>query len=128
MVLESHESVKLEGGAVSTDDPAVTDPDLYKVIFENDRVRVLEYRDQPGDQTHPHRHPDSVMCTLSAFRRRISDGHRYVDVDMPPGAVRWVGAQEHSGHNVGETPTHSIFVELKEPAPSTGARVLGPQP
>jgi hypothetical protein len=89
---------------------------------------VLEYRDQPGDQTHPHRHPDSIMYTLSSFRRRISDGHRYVDVDMPARAVRWVGAQEHSGHNVGETPTHSIFVELKEPAPSTGASVLGPRP
>ena len=111
-----------------SDDPAVTDPDLYKVIFENDRVRVLEYRDQPGDHTHPHRHPDSVMYTLSAFRRRVSDGHRSVDVDMPVGAVRWVGAQEHHGHNVGETPTHSIFVELKEPAPSVGASELVPQP
>ena len=121
MVLESHEPVS------TTDDPAVADPDFYTVIFENDRVRVLEYRDQPGDQTHPHRHPDSVMYTLSSFRRRISDGHRYVDVDMPAGTVRWVGAQEHSGHNVGETPTHSIFVELKEPAPSPSASVLGPR-
>jgi beta-alanine degradation protein BauB len=115
MVLKSH-------------DPTATDPDLYKVIFENDRVRVLEYRDQPGDQTHPHRHPDSVMYTLSSFRRRISHGDRSVDVDIPAGTVRWVGAQEHAGHNVGETATHSIFVELKEPAPSTGAGVLGPQP
>ena len=118
MALESHEAV----------DPTVTDPDLYKVIFENDRVRVLEYRDQPGDQTHPHRHPDSVMYTLSSFRRRISDGRHQVDVDIPAGTVRWVGAQEHSGQNTGETPTHSIFVELKEPAPATSAPVLGPQP
>ena len=43
------------------DDPVCTDPDKYEVIFENDRVRVLEYRDQPGGRTHPHRHPDSVM-------------------------------------------------------------------
>ena len=32
-------------------DPTVTDPGLYRVIFENDRVRVLEYRDRPGDRT-----------------------------------------------------------------------------
>jgi hypothetical protein len=25
----------------------------------------LEYRDSPGDITHPHDHPDSVMYTLS---------------------------------------------------------------
>jgi hypothetical protein len=48
-------------------DPTITDPDKHKVIFENDRVRVLEYRDQPGEATQPHEHPDSVMYTLSAF-------------------------------------------------------------
>ncbi len=31
-----------------SDDPVRTDPDKYEVIFENDRVRVLEYRDVPG--------------------------------------------------------------------------------
>ena len=111
---------------MSSDDPTVTDPDLYRVIFENDRVRVLEYRDGPGDQTHPHRHPDSIMYALTSFHRRIShDGHS-VDVEIPAGAVRWVGAQEHAGHNTGDRATHSIFVELKEPALSTHDTVLGP--
>jgi len=109
------------------EDPTVTDPDLYKVIFENDRVRVLEYRDGPGAKTHPHRHPDSVMFTLSSFSRRISSGGREVDVELPAGQVRWVGAQEHSGENTGDTGTHSIFVELKEPGPaSSPAGALGP--
>lgn len=26
-------------------DPVTTNPDLYKVVFENERVRVLEYKD-----------------------------------------------------------------------------------
>jgi len=106
---------------MSSDDPTVTDPDLYKVIFENDRVRVLEYRDSPGAKTHPHRHPDSVMVTLSAFRRRVSTGGRSVEVDLSAGAVRWVGAQEHTGENVGDTDTHGIFVELKESRPAADA-------
>jgi beta-alanine degradation protein BauB len=63
-------------------DPACTDPDKYRVIFENDRVRLLEYRDQPGDKTQPHRHPDSVMYTLSSFRRRLHAGHGARDVVM----------------------------------------------
>ena len=42
-------------------DPTITDPGLYRVIFENDRVRVLEYRDRPGDRTSRHGHPDTVM-------------------------------------------------------------------
>ena len=40
---------------------ALTDGDHYTVIFENDRARVLEYRDQPGERTTVHRHPDSVL-------------------------------------------------------------------
>lgn len=109
-------------------DPVTTNPDLYTVLFENDRVRVLEYRDKPGDRTTPHRHPDSVMYTLGSFRRRLSQNGREVDVDLPAGQVRWVGAQEHSGENIGDTGSHSLFVELKEPpaAPSSADSPLGP--
>lgn len=110
-------------------DPTTTNPDLYKVIFENDRVRVLEYRDRPGDKTTPHAHPDSVMYTLSSFKRRIAAGGREVDVEIEAGQVRWVGAQEHSGENTGDTDTHTIFVELKGPGaagPSTDGNPLGP--
>jgi hypothetical protein len=111
-------------------DPAVTNPDLYKVIFENDRVRVLEYLDAPGDRTTMHAHPDTVMYTLSSFQRRLSAGGRQVDVELPAGQVRWVGAQEHAGENIGTTPAHSIFIELKEPPPALpatqAAAPLGP--
>ena len=109
-------------------DPAATNPDLYRVIMENDRVRVLEYRDRPGDRTTPHGHPDSVMVTLSSFRRRLIDGDRAVDVDLTDGLVRWLSAQEHAGENIGDTETHVIFVELKEPSSATGAGgALGPE-
>ena len=31
-------------------DPVETNPEHYRVIFENERVRVLEYTDNPGDR------------------------------------------------------------------------------
>lgn len=98
------------------DDPTITNPDQYQTIFENDRVRVLEYKDRPGTKTSPHRHSDSVMYTLSSFKRRISAAGHQVDVELDKGQVRWVGAQEHSGENIGDTDSHSIFIELKESA------------
>lgn len=110
-------------------DPTLTNPDHYAVVFENDRVRVLEYRDQPGDVTTPHAHPDSVMYTLSSFSRRLVSGDQARDVEMTSGMVGWLPAQEHRGENTGDTPTHVLFVELKEPASVLdveGAR-LGPQ-
>jgi hypothetical protein len=50
-------------------DPVETNPANYRVAFENERVRVLECTDSPGHATTEHSHPDSVMITLSAFRR-----------------------------------------------------------
>ncbi len=96
-------------------DPTVTDPDKYVVVFENERVRVLEYRDDPGARTSPHDHPDSVMITLSGFDRRLIAGNGDArDVTLEPAQVRWLDAQTHSGENIGSTPTHVVFVELKE--------------
>lgn len=111
-------------------DPAITNPQLYRVVMENDRVRVLEYKDQPGDRTSPHRHPDSVMVTLAAFRRRLVGEAGHQDVELDAGQTRWLAAQEHSGENVGTSGSHAIFIELKEPRPTEDAGVsdasLGP--
>ena len=108
-------------------DPTTTDPDKYKVIFENDRVRVLEYRDEPGQKTSPHEHPDSLMYTLSSFQRRLIGGSgESRDVALEPGEVRWLDAQTHSGENIGSTPTHVLFVELKESRETAAGGTLGP--
>jgi len=110
------------------DDPTRTDPDKYKVVFENERVRVLEYHDEPGQATSPHRHPDSVMVTLSSFERKlVAEDGASRDVTLEAGEVRWLDAQVHSGENVGASPTHVLFVELKETAPVDGNEPsLGP--
>ncbi len=94
-------------------DPTATDPQLYKVLFENDRVRVLRYTDRPGDRTKPHQHPDSVLITLSNFRRRLTVGERTVEVEKSPHEVIWNAAQTHVGENTGITETDVTFVELK---------------
>jgi quercetin dioxygenase-like cupin family protein len=95
-------------------DPVVTDSDKYKVVLENERVRVLEYRDSPGQRTSPHHHPDFVLCALSAFKRKfvLSDGREAVR-EVRPGEVAWGKAHSHIGENAGSTDTHVLIVELK---------------
>ena len=112
-------------------DPCVSNPDAYHVLFENDRVRVLRYHDHPGHRTTVHAHPDSVMVTLSSFRRRLGLSGRVVDVELEAGEARWLDAQQHYGENVGNTDSQAIFVELKDigPMPATGGEdsPLGPR-
>ncbi len=105
-------------------DPTVSNPDTYRIVFENDRVRVLEYRDQPGHRTTPHHHPDSVLYTVSSFRRRLGTDDQEMVVVLDAGQVRWLPDQVHWGENIGDTETWTILVELKEPRPDG----LGPVP
>ena len=113
---------------MTADDPIETDPQHYRLLWENEHVRVLEYTDVPGDATTPHDHPNSVMVTLSDFSRRLSAGDRVFDTRLPAGAAVWIPAQRHSGENTGGTPTHTILVELKgEAAGVAHGTTLGPE-
>jgi hypothetical protein len=95
-------------------DPTHTDGDKYAVRFENDRVRVLEYRDKPGEKTKEHAHPAFVLYALSPFKRSLTlpDG-RKLTREFKAGDVMWSDAQIHIGENIGDTPTHVIMIEMK---------------
>ena len=95
-------------------DPLETDGDKYRVRFENDRVRVLEYRDQPGEKTKQHHHTAFVLFALSPFKRSITlpDG-KVLTREFKAGDVLQSDAQTHIGENIGDTPTHVIMIEMK---------------
>lgn len=46
-------------------DPVALSPQLYTVRFENDRVRVLEYRLKAGGKEPMHSHPPGVVFALA---------------------------------------------------------------
>ena len=95
-------------------DPLLTDGDKYKVLLENERVRVLEYRDLPGAKTQQHFHNAFVLYALSPFKRRITlpDG-KLIMREFKAGEVIYSDNQTHVGENIGGTPTHVIMVEMK---------------
>ena len=97
-------------------DPLHTDGDKYQLLFENQLVRVLRYHDEPGVKTHLHRHPCFVLYALGPFKRELTfaDGsHRSREFHL--GDAAWMPAQSHAGHNIGDTPTDALLVELKGP-------------
>jgi quercetin dioxygenase-like cupin family protein len=102
--------------APSTRDPVATDGDKYRVLLENERVRVLSYTDHPGDRTHEHHHPAFVLYALAPFKRKLvlPDGSERVR-EFRAGDVLFSEGETHTGLNVGETPTQVLIVELKEP-------------
>lgn len=99
-------------------DPVKVGPDVYKAIFENDRIRVNEINFAKGAKIGMHSHPDHVVYWIQGGTLRIfnPDG-THVDVTGKAGEVLWLPACSHAGENIGETDLKLVQVELKEPAP-----------
>ncbi|MDX6570478.1 MAG: beta-alanine degradation protein BauB [Gaiellales bacterium] len=90
-------------------------PHVYGVLFENERVRVLEVRMQPGDRSEMHSHPAYFFYLLSPggkVRFTMPNGET-AEVELPSGASMWREAEEHSTENVGGTALHALFFEPK---------------
>ena len=102
------------------EDPLKVGPDIYKLLFENDRVRVMEIDFKPGAKIAEHSHPDHMLYVTSSGTLRIShpDG-KSVDVTPNVGDVLWTDAETHWAENIGTTEVKAVIVELKEPKPAS---------
>ena len=106
----------LGASAVMAADPVKVAPDIYKVILENDHVRVLSVTMKPGGKSPMHAHPANIVYTLNDSKVRFStpDG-KSVDVDLKAGNCIWNEAQTHASENLGNTTVRALVIELKEP-------------
>ena len=63
-------------GSVTAQDPTKVASEQYKIMFENDSVRVLKITYEPGAESAMHSHPDAVGVFLSdgKFSFTLPDG------------------------------------------------------
>ena len=82
--------------------------------FENDRVRVLEYRLKPGEKEDMHSHPAYLGYVLNDATLRITppDGTTS-EGSFTQGQVIWNESVSHTVENSGRTEAQSLLVELK---------------
>jgi len=98
-------------------DPVPLYPENYKVLLENDRVRVMEFTLRQGATEDFHSHPAAVTYVLSPFKIRFTfpDGRTIVR-EAKAGDVLYGEAVTHSPLNIGDTDARGIIVEMKVPA------------
>jgi mannose-6-phosphate isomerase-like protein (cupin superfamily) len=95
-------------------DPVQVSPAHYKVLLENDAVRVLEMSLGAGQRDETHSHPSETVYFLRGGKARIHVGDGgAADVDLPDGHVMWHEPWTHSVANVGATDIRAIIVESK---------------
>ncbi len=96
------------------EDAAKVAPHIYKVLFENERARLLEVTMQPGDSSEMHSHPDNLIYVLSDGKVTFTaPSGETADLELATGASMWMDATEHATDNVGGTTVRVLFFEPK---------------
>jgi beta-alanine degradation protein BauB len=87
----------------------------YRLLMENERVRVLDIRLKPGQKAPMHNHPgDHVVYVMNnaKFRLTFPDGTKN-EVDLKAGQTLWMKAGSHATENIGPSEGHNLVVEVK---------------
>jgi len=107
----------LVAARASAQDAAAVQPRAYSVVFENDRVRVLEFNSRPGMGlcgTGMHSHPAHLTVALSPAKVRVKlpDGNVIV-AENKLGDVFWSEAETHETENISGRNVRALLIELK---------------
>ena len=91
-------------------------PDVVKVIHENEALRVLEVVSPPGGLEDWHGHPRYFVYVVQGGTLRITnDAGESEEVEVKTGGHRALDpVQRHKGENIGETTLRLILIEMKE--------------
>jgi len=89
-------------------------PDIYKVLFENDRVGVLSIRTAQRASSEMHSHPDMVLFAVSDcdWKLTTADGES-VEAHIPADGVFYQEATSHAAEDIGASGSYAIAIELK---------------
>jgi quercetin dioxygenase-like cupin family protein len=103
-------------GVMSQQDAVKLSPQYYKVLLDNDQVRVIEYRLKPGEKEITHSHPAGVLYGFGDAKLKVTypDG-RTEEIAATGGEAHWRGPVTHALENTGNTEAHALVVEPKNP-------------
>ena len=99
-------------------DAVQSQPQNYRVAFENNKLRVLEYNGRPGmgvcgDGMHSHPAHLTVLLSTGKVRIKTPDGKVEEHGDMPVGAVVWSDGETHEVENISGNNIRLLLIELK---------------
>ena len=90
-------------------------PNIYKQVFDNDRVRVSEIKFNPGEKAAMHTHPyPHVVYIIEGGELTLShpDGTSAV-MKANAGDALWMGVEAHEAVNTGTTVVRGTVTEIK---------------
>lgn len=126
-ILLSLFALVLFAGAAAAQDPVPLYPQNYKVLLENDRVRVLDFQLKKGAKEELHAHPAAITYVLTGFKIRFTfqDGTTRIR-ETKAGDVFYGEPLVHASENIGDSDAHGLLIEMKTHSTSmpSGADLL----
>lgn len=105
----------LETPPAETRDPLALYPENYRVLFENEHVRLLDFRLARGATEKTHEHPRHVAVFLTDVKIRFTLPSGEVRLrEAKAGDVAYSEPTAHASENVGPADAHGVLIELKE--------------
>lgn len=94
-------------------DAVAVDPDVHRVVLENDSIRIFDARASKGAKSPMHTHPPMVLVSLGSTRLRMAlpDGKTTI-LDLDPGKTAWVEGAHH-GWEILAGELRAVGVEIK---------------
>ena len=85
-----------------------------KVLFENEKYRVVETRAKPGEKNEMKQRSDRVIYSFNAGKGRIHyDDGKTEDIEYKAGEVRFRKAGKSQTENIGKTETRNLVITTK---------------
>ncbi len=97
-------------------DPGPLTGEIYRLVWENDRLRAFDAVFQPGDKAIMHWHPDQLVYAIRDWtcHLELPDG-MVQQLDFRAGQATFLQAGSHEMINISDRMGEVLIVELKEP-------------
>lgn len=102
-------------GTAQAQDAVKAAPNNFKVLLENDRVRVLDFHATSGQKIPMHSHPAYISYSISGAGKTkftSADG-KTSERPAATGQATWHEAETHASEYEGKGETHVLLIELK---------------
>jgi quercetin dioxygenase-like cupin family protein len=95
--------------------PLKAAPNVYKLIFENQRVTVFDVLIKPGEKAKMHKHKDHVVYAIEGGTAQLAfpDGKKE-KIQPKTGDTIWMDEQTHETTNLGNKNIHLLVIEVKK--------------
>jgi beta-alanine degradation protein BauB len=94
-------------------DPKIVASNVYKVINENEKMRVVRVTFKIGETAKMHHHPQHMVYVMKGGKLNLTSGGKTQAIDLKEGTAVFMEAQDHEATNIGDSVVDLIVVELK---------------